>query len=173
MYFRGLTSVLVLSLGFMAQACAVVADGDVSDDGAESLELAGPADESGQDIDSLVAESGEIEPQSERPGCQLFANRPQLMFDSGLNKWVFWAEGGREGCEQFRPRITVKIREDIPILPDEDFVSKDFSGVNIDVSVQGVCASPLDDATYFTEVSTNAGGKQSSAHVHLDCPGPN
>jgi len=172
MYARDLKFVLVLSLGFIAQACAGVVEEDIAGDGAESFALLGEAADSEQDIESEDVESEAIGPLEELPGCQLVADPPQLLRDSN-NRWVFSALGGRQGCEQFRPRITIKIREDIPILPDEDFFSKNFSGVNNLWVIQSPCENPLNDGTYFTEVSTNAGGKVHSGRVHLDCPGPN
>lgn len=160
-------SLLVLSLGFVAQACVGLDGEDPPEEEVESPALTGASDDSRQDIESHGAGSEDVEVLAEAPNCRLYADPPRVDFDYENNRWTFLGEAARLDCVQHRPTILVKVRKDI-FGPDEDVAAKYWSGINGYFWARGPCSGQ--SGTYFTEISTNAGGKGLSERVYLDCP---
>jgi hypothetical protein len=98
----------------------------------------------------------------ELPGCAIWADAPVEE-----NGQVF-GTAHRERCAQDRT-VTVRIREDIPWLPDMTVAERTWLGVvNDDFTVGWNC--PKDrSGKFFTEILTNAGGKASSSRRVLTC----
>jgi hypothetical protein len=98
----------------------------------------------------------------ELPGCAIWAEKPYE--GAGIIAGVAY----RDGCAQDRT-ITVRIRKDISLWPDETVVSKTWSGVvNGRFVVSWDCPRGA-GGNFFTEILTSAGGKASSARRNLYC----
>jgi hypothetical protein len=105
----------------------------------------------------------------ELPDCLIDADLPQTV-TNGIRHQIVGAAYRLE-CGQ-RRNITVRIREDIPILSDKTKASRSWTNVvNGTFYVVWDCDAG-ENGTYFTEILTSAGGKAKSAYAPLTCGDP-
>jgi hypothetical protein len=102
----------------------------------------------------------------EAPGCMIWADPPA---QRGIG--VISAVGHRFGCVQNREEITIRIRLDRNNNGDATMASYTYTDkVNGDFIVYWYCETDGPSLVYFAEIMTNAGGKDQSPHIHVQCP---
>ena len=104
----------------------------------------------------------------ELPDCFIDADLPHTV-TNGIRHQIVGV-GYRLECAQRRD-ITLRIRQDIAILPDKTKASRSWTNViNGTFYVVWDCTAG-EDGTFFTEILTSAGGKRQSPHVSIGCVG--